>query len=71
MRRLARDRVQGAFCPLDPREGGNEVRMQVSIDCPGQTEPEAEVPVPGLGPVAERRAEVVRRVEPGAAAQHT
>ena len=57
--------------PLDPRKRGKEVKNQVSIYCPGQTEPVAEAPVPGRVPDAERRAEAARRAAPGAAAQHT
>ena len=51
---------------------GGPVRPSVQAgERAGQTEPVVVVPVPGEVPVAVRRAEVVRFVVPGAAAQHT
>ena len=62
--------TRGRF-PLDPRPGATEVRMQGSIDGPGDTEPEVGKPEPSPALAAERRATVARYIVPRAAAQHT
>ena len=57
--------------PLDPRTGGNEVKIQESIYGPGDAESDVAVPAPGRDPAAVRGTEEPRFVVPGAAAQHT
>ena len=54
----------------DPHARGEEVKLQDLIQRPGNTEPEVDEAVSGVGPVAVGRAAVPRAVDPGTAAPH-